>query len=75
MAILPMSPEEIAEMMDAPMHSAILAAREWFLQQGFMIDGDNAVSESGYGSGCNPVAIIPLVKAIVTAERAAKASR
>lgn len=46
-------------------HDAIGAARDWFLDNGFDIDGDDAVASSGYGEGGIVVEIKPLVGAVL----------
>jgi hypothetical protein len=64
--------DEIKEMLDHELHVAIGAAREWFLSNGFDLEGDNAVMSSGYGSGPMVVEIIPLVKTILKEMRAVR---
>lgn len=46
-------------------HDAIGAAREWFLANGFDIDGYDAIAASGYGSGGIVVPINSLTQAII----------
>ena len=61
--------KEREEMFDAEKHRAILAARAFFLEHGFELEGDDAIPDSDYGSGGIVVQIRPLVDQIVKAMR------